>query len=247
MGVLGSIAFSVVKDDLFGISQTDIPSWVRLEDEDKIGKRRAKEAVLAAVEWDNRFHCERSIVINSLDNPFTKPLPDGRVIRQEEFATPGKISIAAAVSARDNVLHAMTHACQQLDQPKPINPPIPITEGAIVGIQGLTVIVKLNTVGEEHSFPWFEEGMAERNASAFKGYSVNNPTYFALGSLTLRKFPLESSSNAHNFAKTSDIDSFIRGALNLSPSVSIGSSQFEQVMNQYQSAYNEEAEKTLIP
>lgn len=243
LGFLGSITFLATKDDVFGISQNDIPSWITLEDENKLGKRKAKEAVLAAIEWDNRFDCGRNITINSLDNPFTRTTPEGIVIRQEEFANPGKISIAKNVNARDNILHGMTHACQQLDEPKPLDPPIPIPDGLIVGVKGLSLRVKVRTTGEEQDFPWFEEGMAERNASAFPGYKINNPIYSGLGSLTLRKFPLEPNSKAHEFAKTSDIESFLREVLNLGTSTSLTPRHFEQAMDQYQTTYNEGAKK----
>lgn len=236
IGAFAVSAFSIVRacEDQKDID--NLPGWLKIEEVDRFGKDSARQATSAAIEWDNRFKCGRSIVIRTLKNPQSIDLPGGDKADQEEESFPGIISIANRVNARDNVLHGMTHACLP-DNPTIIDPPMAFSGGIITSYNGLKPQVTLHS-GEQHTFPWFEEGMAERNASAFRGYSINNPVYEEIGSLTIREFPLSSESHTHEWAKNNDVDSFVRTKLKLPAGSPVTGAQIEQVMDEYQQAHN---------
>ena len=215
-------------------SMVDLPGWLKIEDAKEIGSERVKQAARAAIDWDSRFHCDRDITIARLENPFSKIVSEF-IISQEEYAIPGRIEIADGVDARNNVLHAMTHACIS-QQPILVHPPLKITDGEIMAFSGLSLHIRLDN-GQNAYFHHFEEGMAERNASSFSGYTVYNPVYSELGQLTRRNLPESRFPQAHNLVKISDVSGFTRIQLNLTPGTPITGEHMEEMMDRYEEAY----------
>ena len=211
-----------------------LPNWLTVEDVSKMGRERAMAAASAAIEWDSKFQCERNITIQRLENPDVEEIGGGLGLFTEELSDSGSITLADGVNPRDNVLHGMTHACTP-DHPQSLRPHRVISDGLITGYKGLNVVGNLRT-GPEMSWILFAEGMAERNASAFPGYSPSSsPCYQAVTSLTLQTFPL-TNSEAHQYAKGNDGDSFVRARLKLLPNATVKGAEVEKVMREYQQA-----------
>lgn len=139
-------------------------------------------------EWKQRYVCGRSIVVQPFEGS-SKDLGNGVQEKVEETAGPGYIKIDpnSKFSIRNTILHAMTHACQR-DNPLMLSEPTPFKDGLILGYQGAAIMVKLRN-GEQTFFRKMEEGLCERNASFFSGYSVHHRGYSAVGKLARQHFP----------------------------------------------------------
>lgn len=214
----------------------DQPSWLNIEGMEKIGQERAKRAVDAARRWNARYKAGRRIMITSLDISEEERLPDGRISVTLETAEPGIIKLGREGDPDMIVLHAMTHATKP-DNPTVLDTPIPFSDGVVSGYHGLDILVALNN-GEETKFTKIEEGMAERNASAFSGYTVEDARYFAVGKLARDHFPFERYTYAHEWAKSNDIPALVRARLNLPFGANLTSTHIETVMTEYMQAWN---------
>lgn len=201
-----------------------------------------KQARVAAEDWHHQFGCNRPIQIIPFEEE-VEHLQSGAKITTVEVADPGKIYLSPKTkNVRGIVLHAMNHACIP-DSPIILKEPLPFRDGVIRGFHGLNVLVTLKT-GEETMFVLFEEGMAERNASAFKGYFVTSPSYFAIGVLTRERLPLNSYHDAHKWGQKNDVPTFIRAIINAPESTQVGTAEIEQAMLLYQRVWDE-AERKL--
>lgn len=213
-----------------------IPSWITVENREGIGHDRVRDAVKAAIDWDRRYAAGRKITIKPL--PFKEKIvePDGSITTIEEQADSGNIMLGKTGDARNITLHAMTHAAQ-LDEPFMLDTPLPFSQGVIRGFQGLKVLVTLSS-GEETKFTKIEEGMAERNASIFQGYTVNNSRYLAVGNLSRAQLPFDKFPQAHGWAKSNDFPALVRAVLGLPNDSVVNAVQIEKVIMQYNDAWN---------
>lgn len=183
-------------------------------------------------EWKQRFICGRS-----------KEVPKIWVygVREtvEETAGPGyiKMNQKSKFSFRNTILHAMTHACKP-DSPKMLSEPIRFKDGLIVGYQGAAIMVKLRN--GQQSFRKMEEGLCERNASSFSGYSVPNRRYFAVGKLARQHFPKEQ--DPMTLIQNNDVHRLAAIILNKTEA---SPSDVEKVMDLYQKAWS--AQETDVP
>lgn len=215
---------------------SDQQNWLTVESLEIIGKERAKRAIDAARQWDSRYKAGRKVTIVPLDIQEEERLPDGRIVITEETAEPGIIKLGREGDPYNIVLHAMTHATKP-DNPTLLSNPLPFSDGIIRGYHGLDILVALRD-GKETKFTKIEEGVAERNASAFPGYTVGDARYFAVGNLARSQFPFEKYSYAHEWAKSNDVPALVRARLNLPFGSNITSSHIEAVMTEYTRAWN---------
>lgn len=213
----------------------DLPSWLTVEDLESIGLERAKKAIEAARQWNQRYTSGRRIKIAPLDIKEEEILPDGRIAVTLETAEPGIIKLGREGDPRKIVLHAMTHATKP-DTPALLDNPMPFPDGFIKGYHGLNILVALRN-GEQTNFTKMEEGMAERNASAFPGYSVESASYFAVGNLARSHFPFERFRFAHDWAKSNDVPALVRARLNLPFGAPITIEHILSVMDEYNQAW----------
>lgn len=221
-----------------------LPNWLTVEGVSKMGRTKAMQAASAAMEWDNKFQCGRDVTIGRLENPYIEDLGAGFKAEEEETSEHGKIAIADRRNVRDIVLHAMTHACTP-DNATPLIPYLGIPDGQATGYSGLKVETILNS-GQKSLFILMEEGMAERNAFSFPGYTPpNHPGYEAIRKLTTQLLPL-TDSNAHLLAKQNDVEAFVRKELNLPKNIKIMGNDIQAVMNKYQKAWDKAMEPYVL-
>lgn len=199
--------------------------WLRIDDPDRMGISRAQEAAKAAIDWDNLYQAGRDITIKPTDSS-----PDF-----DERAEPGIIYLVPRADPRKNVLHAMTHAFKP-DKPTFLEQPIPYFDGSIRGYHGLALLLSTNSKGST-MFTWLEEGMAERNALAFPGYTAPNIRYNNVGKLTLQTFPLQSSQ-AHELVRGNNVPEFVNSILKLPSSHKVTGEDFTEVMGRYAEAFS---------
>lgn len=211
-------------------------SWLKIQDIDQIGAVRANIARQAALDWDRRYHCQRDVTIKFRSYVEEKSLPDGQIVIVEESASPGLIAIGPEVDIRDNVLHAMTHACQP-DNFTPVTP-FRIRGAVVVGYHGASVKVTPDSTGEENYFRKVEEGIAERNASWFQGYEVGHRALFEVGSEALSDFPLQAGDLVEEWVKSNDMPQIVREILRLPPGSPVGPEELESAMTKYQQAWD---------
>ena len=204
------------------------PSWLTAENLEIIGQERAIRAINAARRWNTRYKAGRRITLTPLDINEEKRLPDGGTGVILETAEPGIIKLGREGDPFMIVLHAMTHATKP-DNSTLLDLQLPFSDGFIRGYHGLNILVVLNN-GEETKFTKIEEGMAERNASSFQGYTVEDGRYFAVGKLARSHFPFERYRHAHEWAKSNDVPGLIRARLSLPSGTNLTSVHLETIM-----------------
>lgn len=195
----------------------------------------AQLARRAAMNWDEHYKCGRSIKIIPFKGESQKKGKGTITIVGEE--DPGLIRLGEATDVEFEILHAMSHACQP-DKPTLLEKPLPYVDGIIRGFHGLNIMVTTK-YGEETNFTLFEEGMAERNASYFSGYTVSDPRYFAIGNLTRTRIPLDKYPNAHKWNQVNNVPLFLQVVLNLPPGMFITAAHIQDAMLVYQNVWNQ--------
>jgi len=187
------------------------PVWLVIDPGAELSKPVLRRAILAAVEWNEKFHCDRMVLL-------TSRVPEAKASGffnwevTMESAGAGWIAIspdAGKAQAKSTVLHAMTHACKP-DQMTKIQP-IPYQEGSslahIVAFEGLSLIVRLPN-GQENAFRKIEEGLCERNATLLNYKPLNHEGYRRVRQLTLEHFPVDSMIDPNVFIRTNDVRGF---------------------------------------
>jgi hypothetical protein len=135
----------------------------------------------AAQDWDEVYSCKKILQVDLLEGDF----PPGLI----ERSIPRRIWLNPKLTnpqIRNAILHSMTHACSSKN-PWFADKPFPYSNGWIFGYQGASVLLKTNA-GEETKFRLIEEGIAERNASIFSGYSTIHPEYINIRQLAIKQF-----------------------------------------------------------
>lgn len=214
-----------------------VPSWLTVEEGDVLGEERVKAAVQAAKDWDAKYKRGGPITIRPLDAKEREVLPSGEVITILEQAESGDIRLSQEGDPRNNILHAMTHASKPA-QPTFLSSPIPYADGVVRGFHGLFILVNLDKDGKDTNFKILEEGMAERNAAAFQGYTVTDGRYFNIGTLTRELFPFDKYSQAHEWGKHNDVPSLMRARFNLPADAVLTGDHFSQLIAEYADAWN---------
>lgn len=226
IGLTGSMLFSEQRQ---GVS-------IRVEDEAILGSDRVQQAITAAVEWDNRYHCGREITIRELKWPGKQDLGEGKISTTQEEAGAGYIELGLEGDARNITLHAMTHACKP-DKPTVLAVPLPFADGVITGYHGFTLLVTLKD-GSKSNFTKIEEAMAERNASVFSGYTIEDARYFAVGNLARRDFPFNKFPDIENGFRKNNVPALIRARFNLPASALPTAKQHTALMDEFQQAWD---------
>ena len=191
----------------------------------------------AAKKWVSGYGNIRNIKFVTFHGE-TKPLPDGATGITRETSFPGLIKIDqdgigssdyGKKEMYDTVLHAMTHAAvvNVITLPKPI----PFCDGYILGYKGASIKVRLKN-GTGTFWGLMEEGICERNAAAFGGYSVENEDYFAIGNLARRHFP--AGTDTMRYVRESNVPGLIGLILKKDPNL-VSVQDIENVMRMYQS------------
>lgn len=240
IGVLMPLALAVATTALttpmfFSDKRQGVPDWIKVEDGRSIGFDRAQEAVTAAVEWDNRYHCGREITIRELKYPVKQDLGEGKIATTLEEADAGYIELGPEGDVRNITLHAMTHACKP-DKPTLFPNPLPFSGGVIRGYHGFFILVTTKH-GTKTKFTKIEEAMSERNASAFPRYGVEDDRYFALGSLARQHFPFDTFPGIGGGFRTNDVPALIRARFNL-PQSAPTFEYLTNLMDEYQQAWD---------
>lgn len=150
--------------------------------------QQKKEIISAAKDWAS-VHGEphRTIMVLPYEREVLTEYDDGVQDVRLEYAVPGEIHLDPATNIRNTMLHALTHADQK-DEAGGLTHHISIPEGYIVGFHGASLKVTLEN-GEETFFRKIEEGIAERNASSFRGYSTTHPALHKVGIQARKDFP----------------------------------------------------------
>jgi hypothetical protein len=184
-------------------------------------------------EWKQRYVCGRAITVRPFKGE-SKSMGNGEKETVEESAGPGWINIDpdTQLSIRNTVLHAMTHACPQ-NEPTMLLQPVPFHDGLIIGYHGAAIIVKLKN-HKQTFFRKLEEGLCERNASFFPGYSISNKHYFSVGKLARQHFP--QGQDTMSLIRNNNVPGLISIILNR-PIQSL-SDDIEKVMSLYQKAWS---------
>lgn len=211
--------------------------WFKVEDEQLIGKERVNIAVKAAQDWDSNYQCERDVTLKYIQS-VESVAGDGSIRSFDEKAEPGIIYLTPRGDARKIILHAMTHACKP-DQPTLLPEPFVILDGnsEVYGYHGLALLVR-DIKRKSTMFTLFEEGMAERNAFYFPGYTYAGINYGNVGRLTTSKFPKEQYPQAENWVKTNNVPAFVNSLLSLPANHAITAPDLEEAMFRYAQAWN---------
>lgn len=149
--------------------------------------------------WADQYSSSREIVVEPhLINEVSKS-SDGSTLTTLEITTPGLIRINPGLidefnTARDLVLHSMTHADQQTS-PTLLAKPLRFADYEIIGYHGASLVVLLKN-GKQTAWRKLEEGLCDRNAyyavksgkSPIK-YVVTDPRYYRAGQQAIRDFP----------------------------------------------------------
>lgn len=185
----------------------------------------------ATHEWKQRYICGRAITVR----PFKGESKETGKVKEtvEETAGPGYIKLDpdTRFSVRNIILHAMTHACQP-EKPTMLSEPIPFPDGWIIGYQGASIMVRLRN-GNQTYFRKMEEGMCERNASFFPGYSVPNLQYLSVGKLARQHFPQEQDTM--RYVRHNDVPGIVAVILN---ETEISPGDIDKVIRMYQKAWD---------
>lgn len=204
------------------------------DDEDIEGFTDKETGIIkkAMKEWKQRYFCGRSVEVRPFEGS-SKVLDNGSRETVEETAGPGYIELdpKSKFSFRNTILHAMTHACHS-DSPQMLSEPIRFKDGLIIGYHGAAIMVKLRN-GEQTFFRKMEEGLCERNASFFSGYSVHHRGYFAVGELARRHFP--QGQDVMTLIQNNDVPRMAAIILNKTET---SPSDIGKVMDMYQKAWS---------
>ena len=194
---------------------------------------QTKIIAAAMREWNGRYACGREVEVQPFEGSY-RDLANGVREIVEETAGPGymKINPTSRISLRKIVLHAMTHACQP-DAPNILPRPIPLGSVTIIGYHGASVMVRLRD-GQQTFFRKMEEGLCERNASFFPGYTISHRGYFAAGKLARQHFPEGRDTMA--LIRNNDVPGLIGIIVGKAePSLA----DVQKVMNMYQEAWTD--------
>lgn len=230
-----------------------VPDWITIKGVEVLGAQRVQEAIRGALRWTGRYEdLGYPLTICPLDSTdelvLTEDLGKATVV---EGAKSGLIVLdqtqLQVEDTYDTVLHAMTHASQP-PNPTYLQEPLPYFAGDnftgdnytghIVGYQGLRPIIRLRGEDKEWDFGYFEEGMAERNASYFPEYRWANIKYYAWGELTRANFPFDKFPNAHKLVPQNNVPYFVRTVLHVPTDIPISGNHIAKAMLLYIDAGN---------
>lgn len=228
------IAFTVSMFVYSKLEESRSPSWLQIDP--SFNDEQRATLVQAAKDWNEKYSCGQHVKVQQFKSYIDQVLPNGGAIEIEEQAKSGIMMTDPTYNTtrlRAIVLHAMTHACKSAANVT-LSQPLKYSGGEITGFNGANILVKLPD-GSQPQFTYIEEAFAERNASFFKGYTVEDPQYFRLGTLARQQFPQGTDPN--KYIRNGDMLGLVGSILQI-PADTVSGSDIESVMTQYQDAWD---------
>ncbi|MBI4067151.1 hypothetical protein HY407_02115 [Candidatus Gottesmanbacteria bacterium] len=213
--------------------EVKIPEWITVSYQgQKVTYQRLSTVINAAVEYDSKYPCGRTIRFIFVP-VFFRQDEKGQYYVVFDAAESGKIYITDQGDTRSVVLHGMHHACVP-DTERTLSSPIKTKRGLIMGYRGTTIRLQKED-GSPDFYGCLEEGWANAKGRTFPNFTLNEPRYLAVENIVLKYFPL--IMQVPQWSKTSDIPGMIAAFVGKDRALLTGD-DYDRIMDECQKAWD---------